>query len=291
MAYRGPKYPHERHLKSSGGADDLLFMLGVATNVTQGDLWREFENRAYEIDNDADLTATGKMKKRAELVAELRNGRIKNFEGQVSKGRARIQELTRKLTQRPKPENESVYDSVARAHREHRVIKRFERLEPAARREAFRRAVMNRDADLLQPLLAEPALLNEQDAALAQTALMERWNPTLNLELNELAGTPDPSGNRDPLTSAVECASYSLKLLNDELDRWAGSSRELSETRTQLLAQKGDAIVITPEQARNVDIYRVAKQVAAENGKALRIEDPTSKESGDIMPGGGNGSD
>jgi hypothetical protein len=92
--------------------------------------------------------------------------------------------------------------------------------------------------------------------------------------LQELGGRFDHTGKADLTTSAIEVTKYAV----DAMREWAKEEAGVTPGPAQILESAGvaidaaaPAVTLTPQQARDVEIYRSAKQVAGEMGKVLSI--------------------
>jgi hypothetical protein len=302
MAFRKITWPLQRHLQPKVDFNKdkgLIVDLFLAHDRVSGPLFAEFKRQAEEIDNNPDLTPSGKVKARAKLVTTFRETPdLLRHKGAVEKGRARAAELLAQLTKPRTPDVSklSVFEQVDLANTRDRTLRRFESLEPSARRAAFNAALETRNTELLGALLREPALLNEGDAKRATAVIMATADPQSYRELTELKGKLDlVSGEFDPATSAVEVAAYSLDGVLQHADEWAGLSRQVEEARArfaEMLKTPNAPIVLSDAEGRDPAIYRTARTLAQENGRILSIAGPDGEVEASMTPpanGGGNG--
>lgn len=293
--YRGPQWPFSRHnvSKPNFNDGDKLWPLWISTQHAQGPLRDEFDRLAAEVDANPDLSASGKAKARKELVQAYRNSdKVTRHVAPIEKARKHMEELSAELAKAHSYENESPFDAVARAHRVDRIIRRFESLPPDQRRAALRTAIEKGDAEFLAPLLSEPGLLTAQDAARAEAVVLEKADPGKAKELAELAGPLDSNGNRDVQTSALAVAEYSMALLDEHMDSWAGSDRETEAARAvfaRQLEKPGAPLVLTNEEGHDPRLYKLARDMAAANGRLLSIDGPEGSSAIDPAATGATG--
>jgi hypothetical protein len=289
-AYRGPNWPLSPILTT------LYSDLHQGYQQLQDDLRVEHARKAKAIAEDANLSQQGKQGQLAQLAEAFRHDkRVKAFEAELAKARARESQVRSVLTKRtpPKPQGDAVEVAAAmieRSFSRHRTLERYERLAPEAKREATWRALDATGAgdaaaaEFLSALRDEPGLLDAQVAAKVDAALMKRGNPTLVGELEQLAGKLQVDGQHDVLTSAVRCAADVLRCYHEYLDQAVGIAPGARDVQAIVDAATGKDgnITLTPEAAHDHAVYVLARDRTAAGNKELRISGP---EGDSVLPG------
>ncbi len=193
----------------------------------------------------------------------------------VARVRARTDELHAKLTKRQVKESANADEAVRNAFAEHRAIGRFEALPRDQRRAAVRVALEKKDFAFLSVIYAEPALLDEVTARIVGLELMRNADPAAFNELQTLTGAVNPTtGEHDPLNPLV-VASFMIDNAAEFARELTGTTPTAKERLTEAgIKVDGSRIVLSDEQAKDVAIFRSARDVAAAEGKEVEIVGP-----------------
>ncbi len=271
-----PDFPIARKLKgdSAGPHEAALWHLYGTYNGAK-DVREQFTQRKAEIEargKAGELGPRGVEMELKKLAAEF-EPRLRQLGALVDKVKAHHNETRAKLTARTKVEKSADADeAVRRAFQEHRVIARFESLDPAERREAIRLAVDKRDVNFLAAIVAEPALLNDADVRRIETVLMSTADKGLFHEYEELGGTLDAKGEvMFPHESPLAVASFAL----DSTREWIAEQAGGLDARG-ILDQAGvdltvPVLSLTTDQGHDPQVYRAARELAMADGKVLSI--------------------
>ena len=305
MAYRGPQFPVTRPLRKSVVRGDLIIedhrhdetiaALKAATEAAQQSLRDRYMAKVANVKSDPDLTPAGKEKKLRGLMRELENDladhvkAISAAEGHAAKLRATL------TAPPPEPRDETPYQGTSRAMREHRAVMDFKALDPSQRREAQRKARLAGQHEFLSALVREPGLLSGEDAEAITIELARARDPWGMTQLEELLGKVNPNrGAHDPESSALLVTKFCVDNLREFVKKETGVEAAAADVLAAAGVQisDGPAIMLSPEQAHNVTLFRAAKEVAQAANKTVTVSG--SEGSSDLDVGhddnGGGGS-
>jgi hypothetical protein len=313
VAFKRVSFPPVPQEKLKNGSP--LHLLSVIDRYLAGDVHTEFDRRAEQIRERQESGHLGPAGVQEEM-RKLRN----DFElrlttrpfladaaeswGQfLDRAKKRVGELEARLTSRTElPADMPEHLKMRAVLQADRVVGEHLKLEPAARRRV-EYAALDKLAkgdqtarNFLVDLREHPGVLDSQTAALIDDALMRTADPAAYQELELFLGPVDPtSGKRDPIGGALRVVEYNLQLFREHMDRAAGLDAVTEQGRAVFQKQleiAGAPITLTAEEGRDPRLYRLARDMAAQNGRVLSI---TGDEGGEIVPpapapeGGANG--